>query len=239
MKKFTAIILASLIMALPLYGCYGNSNDNNTDESKTSITESSKENENNENNENEEKDETDNEDNKIGKPDKLTYNTATSNAQTIELAIKVCMADILAKNNEIYDGVSSYIDAFGDEQVVGSTADTYTTIDENGNPVVICPVSVADVAGINAINDCFKTVTYNNTEYSPYWIIDEDTCVFLDSEGNSMDGDSYDINSSNVVALTKDGIPNSEVYIDTLSIQIASSSIPLESPDAQLDIPQE
>ena len=211
MKKFTAIILASLIMALPLYGCYGN---NNTDENKTSITQTS------------------DEEATESKEDISTFNTTMSNAQTIELAIKESMADIVSKNNEVYNGTTAYTDALGMKKIVPSASDTYTTMDKDGTPVTMHTISVADVAGIKAINEIFQTITYHNTEYNPYWLTDENKCVFLDSEGNSIDSNSYDINSDNAVPLTKDGIPDSEVYIDTLSKQFYT-------PAEQVDIPLE
>ena len=83
-------------------------------------------------------------------------NGALSNAETIELAVKECQADIAAKNGEVYaDAVSNH-----------------------------GKIYISDVAEKKAIKEAFATVTYNGKDYNPYWIIAEDKCVFLTVDGS-------------------------------------------------------
>jgi hypothetical protein len=87
-------------------------------------------------------------------------NKAIVNAQTIELTIMNCMADIAAQNDEVYDGVTIYTDALGMQKTVPNVSDTCTTIGKDGSPVTIHSITVADAAGINDFNDIFGTITY-------------------------------------------------------------------------------
>ncbi len=79
-------------------------------------------------------------------------NTALSNADTIELAIKECQADIAARNGEIYP----------------EAADARRST-----------ILVANVASTMAIEDAFEPIRYNGVEYEPVWDTINDKCVFL------------------------------------------------------------
>lgn len=106
-------------------------------------------------------------------------NGALSNAQTIELAIKECQADIAAKNDEVYDGATNY--SFVDPS--GATVAITTGVPSAANAATAVTISVQDVAGIKGISDAFETVTYNGVEYVPFWDEDADKCVYLDNSG--------------------------------------------------------
>lgn len=94
-------------------------------------------------------------------------NGALSNADTIELAIKECQADIAARNTEVYNGTSSYVDGAGVSQTCHNAATGHADI------------SVAEVGGMKAINDAFAIVTYNGDTFEPFWDEDADKCVYL------------------------------------------------------------
>ncbi|MEE0858582.1 MAG: prepilin-type N-terminal cleavage/methylation domain-containing protein [Acutalibacteraceae bacterium] len=98
-------------------------------------------------------------------------NGALSNAQTIELAIKECQADIAAKNTEVYDGgtVPATQDPSGAN--LPNTLPNAATAHAN--------ISVAHVAVAKSIPDAFATVTYNGDDYEPYWDTDADKCVWI------------------------------------------------------------
>lgn len=111
-------------------------------------------------------------------------NGALSNASTIELAVKEAQADIAAKNTEVYDGSTQY--SFGDDvkiaKVTGATV--HNAANAHGD------VSVQDVAGAKGIADAFAVVTYNGTDYSPYWNKENAKCVFLDGSSKDLDGNA-------------------------------------------------
>lgn len=96
-------------------------------------------------------------------------NGALSNAETIELAVKECQADIAAKNDEVY------ADAAGAN---------------HGN------ITIATVATEKAIQEAFEMVTYNGADYTVYWVTADDKCVFLTPAAGGagltdLDGNSY------------------------------------------------
>jgi prepilin-type N-terminal cleavage/methylation domain-containing protein len=81
-------------------------------------------------------------------------NTALSNADTIELAVKECQAHIASRNSEVYPKIAE---------------GKYTEI------------TIKDVAEAKAITEAFEVVTYNGEPYMPYWDRASDSCVFLTS----------------------------------------------------------
>lgn len=96
-------------------------------------------------------------------------NGALSNAQTIEAAIKKCQAEIATRNNEVYDGSSTYVKTDGSKGILPKASTNSTK-----------PIVVEDVAGANSINNAFEFVTFNNKEYKPVWDTVNDKCVFLE-----------------------------------------------------------
>ena len=95
-------------------------------------------------------------------------NGALSDAQTIELAIKECQADIAARNDEVYNGKSEYVKADG-------TKDKLPQASKNSSD----HITVVDVAGAKSINNAFGTVTYNGADFAPFWDREADKCVYL------------------------------------------------------------
>ncbi len=113
-------------------------------------------------------------------------NGALSNAETIELAVKECQADIAAKNDEVYNGQGTIPKA--------ST--------QHGN------IDITHVATVKAIDDAFKVVTYNGKDYIPYWNKVEDKCIFVTggaaaggAGGSLTDIEGNAVTAANVVAL--------------------------------------
>jgi prepilin-type N-terminal cleavage/methylation domain-containing protein len=92
-------------------------------------------------------------------------NGALSDAQSIELAVKECQADIAARNDEVYAG-----------QQITTTTGTRTIPKASSGHATI---TIADVAAVKGIEDAFKIVTYNGVDYAPYWDKDTDSCVYL------------------------------------------------------------
>lgn len=104
-------------------------------------------------------------------------NGAISNAETIELAVKECQADIAARNTEVYDGTTAI-----------------SNTDPAGNPLPTplpnaatahATIEIAHVAGAKSIPDAFATVTYNGNDYEPYWDTAADVCVWLSTTANN------------------------------------------------------
>lgn len=95
-------------------------------------------------------------------------NGALSDAQTIELAVKECQADIAARVDEVYSGSGTYVDASGTPKPVPKASTNNST-----------KITIADVAGVKAINDAFGRVTYNGADFEPFWDEDADKCVYL------------------------------------------------------------
>lgn len=137
-------------------------------------------------------------------------NGAISNAETIELAIKECQADIAAKNTEVYDGakVIAMNDPAGNAlpTPLPSAATAHASIE------------VAHVAGAKSIPNAFATVTYNGVDYEPFWDIDADVCVWLDSSNNDLETGTTYAGSTNIVQLATAGAitTGSTVCIDVL-----------------------
>lgn len=144
-------------------------------------------------------------------------NGALSNADTIELAIKECQADIAARNTEVYDGIATYVDGAGNSQTSNNAATAHDKI------------SVAEVGGMKAINDAFAIVTYNGDTYEPHWDADADKCVYLctspasgstvvtNAELSSADLTKAYPNAGNCTKLNStDKVPDENVMIDNL-----------------------
>lgn len=110
-------------------------------------------------------------------------NGALSNAETIELAIKECQADIAAKNNEVYDGSTTY--NYNDPSGA-NVSDTLPDAADSNPTTGHAAINVQDVAGAKSIADAFETVTYNGDDYEPYWDEDNDKCVFLSITANNV-----------------------------------------------------
>lgn len=152
-------------------------------------------------------------------------NGALSDAQTIELAIKECQADIAARNDEVYNGTSNYIDATGSQKTLPYASKNSTT-----------KITVIDVAGAKAINDAFGTVTYNGADFDPYWDKDADKCVYLctkadangkvvvDAELSAEDLTVAYANKANCVQIGKDDAvgPNNSVVASPQNVNIDS-----------------
>jgi len=103
-------------------------------------------------------------------------NGALSNAQTIELAVKECQADIAAKNTEVYNG-----------QAKNSAAAKSVTIPnaKSGHD----DITIFHVAVAKGIEDAFDQVTYNGENYYPWWDNDAGKCVFIDEKvSKTIDG---------------------------------------------------
>lgn len=116
-------------------------------------------------------------------------NSALSNAETIELAVKECQAFIATKNDDVYDGSTR------DGIIIYSAATAYRQI------------SIVQVAKVKAIEEAFNVVTYNGQDYIPYWIKDTDKCVFAYATAPAGVGGTVTVtdidgnNLSNAVAL--------------------------------------
>lgn len=122
-------------------------------------------------------------------------NSALSNADSIELQIKNCQADIAARNTERYTNA------------------------------VTAPntISVKDVADVTGTTTAFQTVTYNNNQYFPVWDTASDKCYFIGATGSSVAGQRIDDASvtltpgTNVIDLTDgSGAPSNTVMVTSL-----------------------
>ena len=100
-------------------------------------------------------------------------NSALSNAETIELAVKNCQADIAARNSEVYNGKTQYM-AKGD-----TSPSTCNNAAKNSTTDGYQAIKIKEVAGMNAINDALDSVSYNNAVFDPYWDKDTDSVVFI------------------------------------------------------------
>ena len=144
-------------------------------------------------------------------------NGALSNADTIELAIKECQADIAAKNNEVYNGTT----AINMEDPAGNALPTQLP-DAASNSATDghSTINVAHVAGAKSIPDAFAPVTYNGDDYEPYWDTDADKCVWLTGATAGATGTDLETGATYVggtlVALAPGGAISTTATIDTL-----------------------
>ena len=124
-------------------------------------------------------------------------NSALSNADSIELQIKNCQADIAARNTERYSNA------------------------------VTAPntISVKDVADVTGTTTAFQTVTYNNEQYFPVWDTASDKCYFIGAStsttvaGQRIDDPSVTltVDGTNVIDLTNgSGGPSTGVMVTSL-----------------------
>lgn len=127
-------------------------------------------------------------------------NGALSDAQTIELAIKNCQADIASKTTDVYNGQGG----------IPNAATQHATI------------AVSHVATVNAIDDAFDQVTYNGNDYRVFWDTVADKCVFLtgaagsqtDLDGNAAPGSVTPLSVANAAGDAQ--VPDAAVMIDNL-----------------------
>lgn len=158
-------------------------------------------------------------------------NGALSDAQTIELAVKECQADIAARNDEVYAGqkIKTPLDSAADGMEIPKASTSHATI------------ALKHVAVVKGIENAFKAVTYNGVDYAPYWDKDADRCVYLSvaskekvcAKGAPLDSEDKDdtgavkayANLSNCVALisvTDDGKTTDGVITTANSLLIES-----------------
>jgi hypothetical protein len=153
-----------------------------------------------------------------------TKNSAISNAETVELAIKNCQADIAARNNEVYNPAKSYTDVTGASKPCHDAASNATGGRDS--------ISVEEVVGINAINDALKSVNYNQGVFEPFWHKDLDTCVFIcttaapsgsPTTGDALTAEGIDAgyqtkpnNTGKLVQISTGDVPSNTVMIDQL-----------------------
>ena len=119
-------------------------------------------------------------------------NGALSNAETIELSIKECQADIAARNNEVYNGTSKY--SFTQPNGTATVTDRVLPNAASGDATArkgYKSIDVQDVAGAKGIADAFKTVTYDGVDYKPYWDQSTDKCVFI----GEVSGKNHDLST--------------------------------------------
>ena len=142
-------------------------------------------------------------------------NGAISNAETIELAVKECQADIAAKNTEVYNGTTTITMNDPSGAALPSPLPSAATAHAS--------IEIGHVAGAKSIPNAFATVTYNGNDYEPYWDTDADVCVWLATTGNngvtagdSIEGGTY--NGGTTVQLASAGVitTGSTVCIDVL-----------------------
>jgi len=101
-------------------------------------------------------------------------NGALSNAQSIELAIKEAQADIASKNTEVYNG--------GTKNDAEGTGVTIPNAKSKHGEITVYHVAVA-----KGIEDAFDQVTYNGTNYYPFWDNNAGKCIFIGVEGDNED----------------------------------------------------
>lgn len=101
-------------------------------------------------------------------------NGALTNAQSVELAIKQCQANIAARNNEIYNG----------EPINGVDI---PDIAKGAGTGGYKEITIKDVALVNGIMNAFKTVTYDGKDYKPYWDASTESCVYLADDKTDLE----------------------------------------------------
>jgi type IV pilus assembly protein PilA len=102
-------------------------------------------------------------------------NGALSNAETIELAVKNCQADIAARNSEVYNGETKYVP----KGKTSADAKKCSNAAKNNSTTGYQAITIEEVAGMNSINDALDSVTYNNAVFDPFWDKDTDSVVFI------------------------------------------------------------
>jgi len=123
-------------------------------------------------------------------------NGALSNAQSIELAVKECQADIASKNTEVYNGGTKN-DAKGDPITIPNAKSAHGDIE------------VYHVAVAKGIEDAFDQVTYNGDNYYPFWDNNAGKCIFatVASDGSpekTIEGEDAPTSGTELLA-DKDG----------------------------------
>ena len=120
-------------------------------------------------------------------------NGALSNAQSIELAVKECQADIAAKNTEVYNG-GTMKDSEGQSVVIHNAKSDHANI------------TIQTVAVAKGMEDAFDQVTYNGDNYYPCWDNNAAKCVFVDTTNNkTIEGEAITVDGTTVVQLASGG----------------------------------
>lgn len=136
-------------------------------------------------------------------------NSAVSNAQTIELAVKECQSYIATRNEEVYNGSTPNRLGMGN---IPSAATAHSSI------------NIQHVASAKAIDKAFETVTCFGNNYEPYWDTINDKCVFLSvtSNGVSLHSDiqtgtvNSGVATGTTIALAPGGTISTTAMIDNL-----------------------
>lgn len=122
-------------------------------------------------------------------------NTALTNAQTIEYAIKEAQADITARNTETYK--------------------------DAGDATTATNITVATVATQKGIASAFVAKSYNNVDYYPMWSADIGKVVVVAPTDTTKDINGATVSS--LTALTDtDGAPDASILVTNLKSPAAA-----------------
>lgn len=141
-------------------------------------------------------------------------NGAISNAETIELAVKECQADIAAKNTEVYNGTT----AITMNDPSGAALPTPLPDAATSHATI----NIGHVAGAKSIPGAFATVTYNGNDYEPYWDQDADVCVWRSVTANNgvTVGDDIETGAAyaggTTVQLASAGVIDTTIMVDAM-----------------------
>ncbi len=103
-------------------------------------------------------------------------NGALTNAQTVELGVKECQADIAARNDDVYNGT---------KEIAGVTIPKASS---NGGR----DIKLNHVVLVKGVTGAFKPVSYDGAIFEPYWDTTTDKCVYLCTTANG-EGDTLKV----------------------------------------------
>lgn len=107
-------------------------------------------------------------------------NGAMSNAQSIELAVKEAQSYIASGSTEVYNGTTTV--AY-DANKFGGTSPVQLKNAKTDH----ANINILQVAAAKGIMDGFVKVSYNGTDYEPYWDTTAQKCVFVSGAGKDLD----------------------------------------------------
>ena len=103
-------------------------------------------------------------------------NGALTNAQTIEIGIKECQADIAARNDDVYNGTKTIAGV----KIPAASA--------NGGR----DIKLEHVILVKGVTGAFKPVSYDGAIFEPFWDKTTDKCVYLCTTANG-EGDNVKV----------------------------------------------
>lgn len=150
-------------------------------------------------------------------------NGAMSNAQSIELAVKECQSYIASGNNEVYKKNKTV--------TLDSTKFATPNVTIHDAKTEHAQIVIQEVAAVKGIADGFGKVSYNGSDYEPYWNKASQKCVFVTGTG----ANAKDLDGNTVTIAAAPGAPGAPATTGLVKLASVDSNNKIKFETVKVD----